>query len=124
MVLRNLCLASLSLLLLSNCTVPEPEIITNIEYIEKSIPIQARPKAVNMAGVEWYVITADNLDEVIEKIESDNGQLAVMATSVRGYENLALNVSELKRYILQQQEIIVYYEKQAASKDTEEKLLK
>lgn len=77
-----------------------------------------------MAGVEWYVITADNLDEVIEKIESDNGQLAVMATSVRGYENLALNVSELKRYILQQQEIIVYYEKQAASKDTEEKLLK
>lgn len=74
-----------------------------------------------MAGVEWYVITADNLDEVIEKIKSDNGQLAVMATSVRGYENLALNVSELKRYILQQQEIIVYYEKQAASKDTEEK---
>jgi len=30
---------------------------------------------------------------------------------MKDYENLALNISELKRYINQQGEIIVYYEK-------------
>jgi hypothetical protein len=29
---------------------------------------------------------------------------------MRDYENLALNISELRRYINQQTEIIVYYE--------------
>jgi hypothetical protein len=33
-----------------------------------------------------------------------------MAISVRDYERLSLNVDELRRYILQQKEIIVYYE--------------
>jgi hypothetical protein len=31
--------------------------------------------------------------------------------SVRDYETLALNMAELKRYIQQQGEIIIYYEK-------------
>jgi len=33
-----------------------------------------------------------------------------MAISVRGYENISLNLADLRRYILQQKEIIVYYE--------------
>jgi len=36
--------------------------------------------------------------------------LAFVALSVKDYENLALNVSELRRFINQQKEIIVYYE--------------
>ena len=31
--------------------------------------------------------------------------------SVRSYENLALNMADIKRYIEQQKEIIIYYEK-------------
>jgi len=30
---------------------------------------------------------------------------------MRDYENLALNIGDLKRYINQQKEIIIYYEK-------------
>jgi len=33
-----------------------------------------------------------------------------VAFSVKDYENLALNISELRRYIGQQKEIIIYYE--------------
>lgn len=39
-----------------------------------------------------------------------DGQIALIALTVRGYENLALNISELERYIRQQKEVIVYYE--------------
>jgi hypothetical protein len=36
--------------------------------------------------------------------------LAYIAISVKDYENLSLNFAELKRYIEQQKQIIVYYE--------------
>ena len=39
--------------------------------------------------------------------------------SVPSYENLALDMAELRRYIEQQKEIIIYYEK--AVKDDKEK---
>jgi hypothetical protein len=39
------------------------------------------------------------------------GELAFVALSMKDYENLALNIAEIKRYLQQQSEIIVYYEK-------------
>jgi len=39
---------------------------------------------------------------------------------MRDYENLALNVAELKRYINQQTQIIVYYEKAVTDEPEEE----
>jgi len=39
--------------------------------------------------------------------------------SVHDYENLALNMSELYRYIKQQKEIVVYYEKAVTDKPQE-----
>lgn len=43
-------------------------------------------------------------------MRNSEGQLAIIALTVRGYENLALNISELERYIRQQKQVIVYYE--------------
>ena len=40
---------------------------------------------------------------------------------MRDYENLALNIGDLKRFIGQQKEIIVYYEK-AVTEDPKEKV--
>jgi len=39
---------------------------------------------------------------------------------MKDYENLALNVSELRRYINQQKNIIVYYEDAVTDKEKEE----
>ena len=43
--------------------------------------------------------------------KEQNGDLAFVALSIDTYENLAINISELRRFINQQKEIIVYYEK-------------
>ena len=40
--------------------------------------------------------------------------------SVRDYETLALNMSEIKRFLQQQKEIIVYYEKAVTPKELTE----
>tara|TARA_Y100000356_G_C11091906_1_gene199701 strand:+ start:463 stop:603 length:141 start_codon:yes stop_codon:yes gene_type:complete len=37
--------------------------------------------------------------------------VAFVALSMKDYENLAMNIADLRRYINQQGEIIVYYEK-------------
>lgn len=100
-----------SLLLLSNCgRTPEPEIITQTEYLTRTIPTQPRPKPVVLNDVKWYVVTQDNLQEFLTTFEKENGPVAFMAVSVKGYENISLNVQELRRFILQQNAVIVYYE--------------
>jgi len=43
--------------------------------------------------------------------------LAFIALSVKDYENLALNIAELRRYINQQGEIIIYYEEAVSSSE-------
>ena len=72
--------------------------------------LQQPPKPVTMPNVQWYVVSEKNLDEFIERIKADNGTVAFMAMTPSGYENLSLGVADLRRYILQQKQIIAYYE--------------
>lgn len=117
-------LLTLSLLLLSSgCTVfpknwfakkepPKPEIRTVIirktEY--PNIQIQPRPQPIELSNVEWFVVTPANLDQFLADWEKQNTQIVFIATSVPGYENLSINLQELRRYVLQQQQLLLYYE--------------
>ena len=95
-------------LAISGCTTKPNTQINPI--VERTIPIAPRPKNVSLNDVKFYVVNEDNLEEFIERFKKDNGQLVFVATSVRGYENIALNIEELRRYMKQQKEIILYYE--------------
>lgn len=104
-----------ALLALSSCgsvasLLPEPVVVTETQYIERSVPIQPRPDPVAMPDVDWYVVNETNLDEFLQRINNDVGDVVFIAITPKGYENLALGIAELRRYILQQQSIIAYYE--------------
>ena len=73
-----------------------------------------------MNDVYFYVVTEDTFDEFKERFTKENGDLLFYAMSVRDYENIALNMAELKRFIDQQQQIIVYYEKAVTPKEKKE----
>ena len=61
--------------------------------------------------MKWWVVTEENFKEFNEKFEKENGDpLVAYVLSVRDYETLALNIAEIKRYIEQQKQIIIYYE--------------
>lgn len=112
-------------LLTSGCasffSTPEPKVVVQTEYVEKKIPTQPSPKPMTLNDVTWYVVTEDNFDEFLEKYKKENGDAWVFyAVSVRSYEAMALNLAEIKRYILSQQAIIGYYEKAVAPKPTNE----
>lgn len=44
------------------------------------------------------------------EFKETHGDVAYVALSMRDYENLALNVAELRRFINQQTQVIIYYE--------------
>lgn len=111
------------LLLTSGCSFlpkPEKEIVTVTELVERNIPTVPHPKPVQLNDVKIYVVSPEeNYEEFIKEFESKNGGDAYIAISVKDYENLSLNFAELRRYIEQQKQIIVYYEEAVKPKETE-----
>ena len=110
----------LLLVTLSSCSwKPEKEVVVQTKIVKPVIEIKERPKGVKMLPVKFYVVTEKNYEEFKERFKKDNGEFVFYAMSVPSYENLALDMAELRRYIEQQKEIIIYYEK--AVKDDKEK---
>jgi hypothetical protein len=55
-------------------------------------------------------VNKENLADFEARFEKDNVDLVFFAISIPDYENLAINMGELRRYIEQQGSIILYYE--------------
>ena len=91
---------------------PEEVVVTNTVIKAPNIPLQPSPRPVNMIDITWYTVTTDNIDEFEKNFENDNGDVVFFAISVPHYQNLSLNLAEIRRYIEQQQSIIIYYEDQ------------
>ena len=73
--------------------------------------MQNRPRPVALGNLHFYVVTEDTFPAFKKRFEKENGDLLFYAISVRDYETLALNMAELKRFIGQQKQLIIYYEK-------------
>ena len=89
---------------------PEPTVVVATEYQEQNIPLQERPKAVDFPPVDWFVITEENLEEKLAEINTKTGNVVLFTITPKGYENLAIGIADLRRYVKDQQAIIAYYE--------------
>lgn len=107
----------LATLLLEGCQLfqdppPDPEpIIIKTEPVERRIYQPPLPTSPQFEAVNFFVITADNLDQQIEEIKQLTGDnWVVYAITPHDYENLSYNMQEITRIIRQQRDIIVYYQ--------------
>jgi len=111
----------LPLLLSSGCSSFKdilPVEIKTVE-IERNIPIQNRPRPLSLNDIHFYVVTPDTRQNFETRFEKQNGVLVFYALSVRDYETLSLNMTEIKRFIDQQKQIIVYYEEAVTPQEEE-----
>ena len=107
-------------LFLSGCSgKPETEVKVVTQVQKLQIPIVARPKPLQLVDTQVHVVTAENVDEFLAWYEKQYGNLAFVALSMRDYENLALNIADIRRFLNQQDEIIVYYEKALTDEKTD-----
>ena len=126
MVLKNylkvLSLLPLCLAISSCSSWPElKQIEIKTVQVERVIPTQNRPRPLNMNDIKFYVVTSENFEDFKKRYEKDNGTFLFYALSVRDYETLALNMADIKRYIEQQKQIIIYYEKAVKPREKVEK---
>jgi len=99
-------------ILLSSCSSkPEKEIVTVETIVKPTIAIAQKPRPVEFDELKVKVITEANVQEVIQEMKDNQGQFLVYALDPVTFKNLAIGIEEIKRYIEQQNDIIVYYEK-------------
>jgi len=111
-------------LLVSSCSTWNP--LKTIEVktveVERNVPLQNRPRQLDLANIHWYVVTEENFAEFKKRFQKENGDpLVAYVISVKDYETLAVDMAEIKRYIDQQKQIIIYYEKALSPKKVETK---
>ena len=98
-------------ILLSSCSwKPEKEIVTVDRIVKPTIAVVPRPRPVEFDELK--------VQEVSEEMKTNQGQFLVYALDPMTFKNLAIGIEEIKRYIQQQKDIIIYYEKAVADEKT------
>jgi|TARA_R110000823_G_scaffold287017_1_gene405318 hypothetical protein len=69
------------------------------------------PREIDLKEPYWYVVSDKNIDEFLTRIEKEHGQVVFLAMSVPDYELMSYNMQELKRYINELKEVVIYYRK-------------
>ena len=111
-------------LVLTACArTPEKQIVTVPTVVEvpkieaPAIQIVPRPEPVELKNADIVVVTEANLEETIARIKEMQGDFVLYAMTAQSFESLALNFEQVKRFIEQQNSIILYYEKAISPAD-------
>ena len=67
------------------------------------------PREIDLREVQWLTITPENYEEQFAIIEAQEGELVFLAMTIPDYETMAYNMQELKRYITELKDVVVYY---------------
>lgn len=112
--IRNVLGSILVIALISACNQSEPlpqNVVVSRVPVAKPAPIVPEVNVLKLRDVEWHVITADNYQEVFDKIRSSGLEPVLFGLTAEGYENLSLNLNDVRALIQQYQEIVVIYER-------------
>ena len=113
-VLLSLILTT-SLLLLSGCAsfslfgedVKPVEVVTKKE--DRVRLNLADPSPLKLKEVQWIVVTPENAEEVWAKLQESNTDLVLFGLTDQGYENLAINIANIRNIMNEQRIIILKY---------------
>ena len=102
----------------SSCSlIPTKQVEIISKPIERNIVQPIMPREIDLKDPYWYVVSDKNIDDFLARVEKDQGQLVFVAMSIPDYELMAYNMQELKRYINELKEVVVYYRKVTVSKN-------
>lgn len=103
-------LGCLTLFLVSACSKPVQEIQVSAKPIDKPELVLPYADPINTRDVQWIIITPENYEKVFADLAKTGQPIVLFGLTDKGYENLSLNLSDIRAYIQQQQAIILAYE--------------
>jgi len=100
----------------SNPAEPTAKVVIQ-KVIEKKLPLNIHdPEPLELADVEWVIVTRENIDEVWAQIVADNEGVALFALRHGDYERLALNIADIRaqlgEYVIILKRYREYYEEE------------
>ena len=98
---------------------PTKQIQVSAKPIERQIVQPIMPREINLKELQWLTVTPDNWEEQLARIEKQEGELVFLAMTIPDYEVMAYNMQEIKRYIVELKDVVVYYRKVTTSEETE-----
>ena len=78
--------------------------------VERNIAQPILPREIDLKEPFWFVVSELNVDDFLERVKEE-GRIVFVAMSIPDYELMAYNMQELKRYINELKEVVVYYRK-------------
>jgi hypothetical protein len=111
--------------MLQGCALLGWKAIEGIEIKKKAVdrtPLNlADPQPLKPTVPQWRVITPENQAQVFAELKSKNIDQVLFALTDDGYEELAVDIAQIRALIAQQRDIIVKYREYYESKKIEEK---
>ena len=102
----------MTLIMACSCSlIPTKQIEVTAKPLDRTIVQPIMPREIDLKEPMWIVVTPDNWEEQLAKIEKQEGELVFLAMTIPDYELMAYNMQELKRYINELKEVVVYYKK-------------
>ena len=98
----------LSALLITGCTTAghlPPELCTPVPKIDPPMPAP-----ITLSAPEFYVVSDENEESFLVRIQKDSNGV-FYAITPGGYTVLAQNMQELRRYIRELQQVVLYYKR-------------
>jgi len=106
------------LMMACSCSlIPSKQIEVTAKPIERKIVQPVMPREIDLKEPMWIVVTPDNWEDQLAMIEKQEGELVFLAMTIPDYEVMAYNMQELKRYINELKEVVVYYRKVTITKE-------
>ena len=104
------------LLLLGACSFG-PQVVEKPILVDRPALITPDVQPVTQYNYDWIVITKDNIQQVMKDFDDKGQVFVVFAMTPTGYQNLSLDGAEIRRYISQQQDVVMAYKKYYEKKD-------
>ena len=94
-----------------------PQVVETPEIEAPNIRIVPRPDPIDMQNADIVVVTEANLEEVVARIKQEQGDFVLYAMTAQSFEALALSFEQIKKFIEEQNAIILYYENAVTPKN-------
>ena len=79
--------------------------------MQRQIVQPIMPREIDLTTPQWIVVTPNNWEDQLARIEEQEGELVFLAMTVPDYEVMSLNMKELQRYITELKDVVVYNRK-------------
>ena len=117
MALSKIVVSLIVLMTAYSCSLIPKQVDVISKPLKRTIAQPVMPREINLNEPYWFVVSELNIDEFTERVKKEEGRIVFVAMSIPDYELMAYNMQELKRYINELKEVVVYYRKVTTYKE-------